>query len=139
MIPVQQRTKLINGFCENNTGNEDIPARKAKVLISTTTLMGCAHNLTRASTCILFEPDWTVKVQRQAFGRVHRVTAKKKTNLYLLWDPINGIENGIVNRQRQREKIGDGVFDLTNAESAAARLQEGKSALEDEEEDDNEV
>ncbi len=85
--------------------------------------MGTAHNLTRAATCILFEPDWTVKVQRQCFGRVHRTKQTKKTNLFLLWDPDNSIESGIISRQKERKRIGDGIFNLTNAQAAAARLK----------------
>jgi len=100
---------------------DDKGKRKSKndyqFLIGCTRYIGVGLHLTRASTIVLFEPDYDFAREVQAYHRVHRIGQKNpQTRSYRLIDAGSEIEGLILKRKQDRREIFGKPVDIVDSQ-----------------------
>mmetsp|Transcript_29275 Transcript_29275/g.113519 ORF Transcript_29275/g.113519 Transcript_29275/m.113519 type:complete len:798 (+) Transcript_29275:949-3342(+) len=115
-VPPQQRPIILKEFA--NSGD-------ANVLLVSTKAGGVGLNLTMANHVIILDPWWNPAVEEQAIGRVHRIGQDKKVYVkrYVVKDSV---EERLLDVQRMKQELVNGVVEQTPAEAREARLEEIK-------------
>lgn len=98
--PVGTRSKLIDSFNSSSS---------VSLFLLTTRVGGLGINLTGASKCIIFDPDWNPSTDVQARERAWRIGQTKEVTVYRLI--VSGtIEEKVYHRQVYKQFITDKVL-----------------------------
>ena len=98
--PVGMRSKLIDDFNSNP---------KVSLFLLTTRVGGLGINLTGASKCVIFDPDWNPSTDVQARERAWRIGQTKEVTVYRLI--VSGtIEEKVYHRQVYKQFMTDKVL-----------------------------
>ncbi|KAJ8908948.1 hypothetical protein NDN08_005648 [Rhodosorus marinus] len=116
-VPPQKRPIILKEFALNSGDSN--------VLLVSTKAGGVGLNLTMANHVIILDPWWNPAVEEQAIGRVHRIGQDKKVYVkrYIVKDSV---EERLLDVQRMKQELVDGVVEQTPAEAREARLEEIK-------------
>ncbi|MCB1042690.1 MAG: DEAD/DEAH box helicase [Acidobacteria bacterium] len=83
---------------------------KAPIFLISLKAGGVGLNLTRASYVFILDPWWNPMAERQATDRAHRIGQTQKVTAYRMVAE-NTIEQRIVEMQRVKQALADGLFD----------------------------
>ncbi|KAL2062669.1 hypothetical protein VTL71DRAFT_5741 [Oculimacula yallundae] len=102
LLEGSQRRRNGSGFNSSDRLDKNAYNRGyfATCVVSTPTIIGQEHSLTRATRVILMEPSWTRRDEEQAFSCVRNFSQTQKTHTYRFVNKSTLIEDHIINRQK---------------------------------------
>lgn len=120
-MKVNERQDLVDTF---QTDDEHM------VIIGTTGIMGTGMTLTRATTLVLLEPDYTLGKEKQAYSRNYRIGQDRPTHAYRLVSTNSRMEQLILNKQKKRALMQKETMERTNDDTkGSARVKQKETEL----------
>lgn len=80
-----------------------------RVLTGTYKTMSEGATLTRACTCIMMDPDWSIAAENQAKGRIHRVGQRRACKTYRLIS-VDAFDSKVVAAQSKGQELNTTAF-----------------------------
>ncbi|KAI9840211.1 MAG: hypothetical protein M1837_001839 [Sclerophora amabilis] len=136
-----ERQSIVNSFEGIPDPMNKLPP-PADVMVGTTTLLGTGYTCVKAFRIILMEPDFVMRNEMQAIGRICRIGQHNpRTYSYRMICTASATENTILTRQQGRDDFQSLAFAGVRLEESedSDDSEEGSEAIDlDEDNDDDE-